>query len=100
MNTSFNYDAFLERLLALKAWIMSNIFVWENLIQILEQVSFLLVAWIVGTIMGRWIRRIILSRRKKRRRKGQIRHGNSGPVPGFAPSHFQHICALAEHSNH
>ena len=60
-----NYDAFHVRLLALKTWIVSNVFVWENLIQLLVQVSFLLVAWIVGTIVGRWLRRIILSRRKE-----------------------------------
>jgi len=47
MNSYLNYDAFLVRLQALKAWVMSNIFVWENLVQILEQVSILLVAWIV-----------------------------------------------------
>jgi len=64
MNSFLNYDAILARLLALKAWVISNIFVWENLVQILEQVSLLLLAWIVGTIIGRWLRRIILSRRK------------------------------------
>ena len=65
MNSFFSYDAFLVHWLAFKTWILTNIFVWENLVQILEQVSFLLVAWIVGTFMGRWIRRIILSRRKE-----------------------------------
>lgn len=65
MDSFFNYDALLVRLLALKNWVLSNIFVWENLVQILEQVALILAAWIVGAIMGRWLRRIILSRRKE-----------------------------------
>ena len=72
MNSFFSYDTFLVHWLAFKTWILTNIFVWENLVQILEQVSFLLVAWIVGTIMGRWIRRIILSRRKEDVVKGRF----------------------------
>ncbi len=72
MNSFLNYDAFLVRLLALKAWVMSNIFVWENLVQILEQVALILAAWIVGTIVGRWLRRIIISRRKEDVVKGKF----------------------------
>ncbi|MCP4576988.1 MAG: mechanosensitive ion channel [Deltaproteobacteria bacterium] len=72
MNSFFDYDAVLVRLLALKTWVISNIFVWENLVQILEQVSLLLVAWIVGTIIGRWLRRIILSRRKEEALKSKF----------------------------
>lgn len=65
MNSYLNIDALYKKLLALKAWAISNIFDWENLVQILEQFSLLLLAWIVGTIIGRWLRRIILSRRKE-----------------------------------
>lgn len=65
MNSFFNYDAFLERLLALKTWVMSNIFIWENLVKTLVQISVLLAAWIVGTIIGRWIRKMITSRVKE-----------------------------------
>jgi small-conductance mechanosensitive channel len=88
MNSFFNYDTFLVQLLALKTWVMSNIFVWENLVQILEQVSFLLVAWIVGSIMGRWIRRIILSRRKEDVVKGRFITGILGRFLDLLPLIF------------
>ena len=65
MDSFLNYDAFLERLLALKIWVMSNIFIWENLVKTLVQISVLLAAWVVGTIIGRWIRRMITSRVKE-----------------------------------
>ncbi len=60
----FNYDACLERLLAMKAWVWSNIFIWENIVQILVQISVLLAAWIIGTLIGRWTRKMITNRVK------------------------------------
>ncbi len=88
MKSFFSYDAFLVHWLAFKNWILTNIFVWENLLQILEQISFLLVAWIVGTIMGRWIRRIILSRRKEDARKGRFITGILGRFLDLLPLIF------------
>ena len=65
MNSYLDIDAFHKWLLALKDWIVSNVFIWENLIHLLVQISVLLGAWIVGTILGRWIRRIINARMKE-----------------------------------
>jgi small-conductance mechanosensitive channel len=65
MNSFFTYDAILVRLMALKNWVSSNVFIWENLVHLLVQGSVLLAALIAGTILGRWIRRIINARMKE-----------------------------------
>ena len=65
MNSYLNIDTLRERLLVLKDWVVSNVFRWENLVHLLVQVSVLLAAWIVGTLLGRWIRGMISDRMKK-----------------------------------
>ncbi|OQY44806.1 MAG: hypothetical protein B6240_09820 [Desulfobacteraceae bacterium 4572_87] len=62
MSSFLKHDAFLDRLSALKAWVLSNVFIWDNLVQILVQVSVLLGVWIVGTIIGRRLRKILTVR--------------------------------------
>ena len=86
MNSFLSYDAFLERLLALKAWILSNVFIWENLVQLLVQLSLLLSAWIVGTIIGRWIRRMVTNRIKESSLKSKY-------IMGFL-NRFLHLLPL------
>ncbi|MCD6294100.1 MAG: mechanosensitive ion channel [Deltaproteobacteria bacterium] len=65
MNSYLDIDTLHKRLLSLKDWIVSNVFIWENLVHLLVQISVLLAAWIIGTILGRWIRRIINARIKE-----------------------------------
>ena len=65
MNSFLNIDMLCEKLLAVKDWVVSNVFRWENLVHLLVQVSVLLAAWIVGTLLGRWIRGMITDRMKK-----------------------------------
>ena len=65
MDSFLNYDILVERTLTLKNWIVSNLFRWENLVHLLIQASVLLAAWIVGSLVGRWIRNIVNARIKE-----------------------------------
>ncbi len=65
MDTYFNLDMLQRRLMALKDWIVSNVFIWENLVHLLVQGSVLLGAWIVGTLLGRWVRKMVNARIKE-----------------------------------
>jgi len=65
MKSYLTIDVLQKRFHILKDLIISNIFVWENLVHLLVQISVLLGAWIVGTLLGRWIRKIINSRVKE-----------------------------------
>ncbi len=65
MDTYFNLDMLQKRLMALKDWIVSNVFIWENLVHLLVQGSVLLGAWIVGTLLGRWVRKMVNARIKE-----------------------------------
>jgi len=49
----------LQRFGELKHWIYHNIFVWENLFQLTLQVVVLLAARLVGTLVGRWLRKLV-----------------------------------------
>ena len=62
-----NYQNFQAWLISVKDWIFSNVFVfiWDNLIYILIQIGVLLGAWFVGTLTGRKIRKLILSRTRE-----------------------------------
>ena len=71
MNSFFNLDPLLQKLDELRNWVQINIFVWDNLIQITLQVAVLLVARLLGTIIGRWVRHVIKKKLK----------GNSIPYP-------------------
>ncbi|MCG6882042.1 MAG: hypothetical protein LJE96_23220, partial [Deltaproteobacteria bacterium] len=65
MKSYLTIDVLQKRFHILKDWIASNVFIWENLVHLLVQISVLLGAWIVGTLLGRWIRKIIDSRIKE-----------------------------------
>ncbi len=65
MTSYFTLDALKEKLFLLKDWIASNLFVWDNLVHLLVQIAVLLGAWILGSLLGRWIRRIINARTKE-----------------------------------
>jgi small-conductance mechanosensitive channel len=58
-----------QQIEALKDWIYHNIFVWENLIQLALQVVVLLAAWLVGTLIGRWFRKIVKNQLQERIRQ-------------------------------
>ena len=59
MNSFINLDPLFQRLVEFRNWVQINIFVRENLIQITLQVAVLLVARLLGTIIGRWLRHVI-----------------------------------------
>jgi small-conductance mechanosensitive channel len=59
VNKLFNLELILQRLVELKQWIYHNIFVWENFFQITLQAVVLLGARLVGTLVGRWFRKLI-----------------------------------------
>jgi small-conductance mechanosensitive channel len=58
VDTLFNLESMLQRLQELKQWIYHNIFVWDNLFQLILQVVILLAARLVGTLCGRWFRKL------------------------------------------
>ena len=88
MKSYLTIDALLKKFLQLKDWIISNIFVWENLVHILVQVLVLLGAWIVGTLLGRWIRRIINIRIKESSLKSKHATGFLNRLIGLLPLIF------------
>jgi small-conductance mechanosensitive channel len=69
VNTLFNLEMLHQQIEALKDWIYHNIFVWENLIQLALQVVVLLAAWLVGTLIGRWFRKIVKNQLQERIRQ-------------------------------
>ena len=69
VNTLFNLEMLHQQIEALKNWIYHNIFVWENLIQLALQVVVLLAAWLVGTLIGRWFRKIVKNQLQERIRQ-------------------------------
>ncbi len=88
MNSYLNIDTLHKRLLSLKDWIVSNVFIWENLVHLLVQISVLLAAWIIGTILGRWIRRIINARIKESSLKSRHATGFLTRFLGLLPLIF------------
>lgn len=71
MDSFFNLGVLLQRVEEVKEWIYLNIFVWDNLIQISLQIIILLIARLVGTLVGRWFRNIINNRFQERIRTYQ-----------------------------
>ncbi len=71
MNSFINLDPLFQKLIELRNWVQINIFVWENLIQITLQVVVLLVARLLGTIIGRWLRHVIKKKLQGNRLKYQ-----------------------------
>lgn len=88
MNSYLNIDTLHKKLLSLKDWIVSNVFIWENLVHLLVQISVLLAAWIIGTILGRWIRRIINARIKESSLKSRHATGFLTRFLGLLPLIF------------
>ena len=88
MNSYLDIDTLHKRLLSLKDWIVSNVFIWENLVHLLVHISVLLAAWIVGTILGRWIRRIINARIKESSLKSRHATGFLTRFLGLLPLIF------------
>ncbi|MCF8128309.1 MAG: mechanosensitive ion channel [Deltaproteobacteria bacterium] len=88
MNSYLNLDLFLKKLLGLKYWIVSNVFIWENLVHLLVQGGVLLGAWIVGTLLGRWVRKIINVRIKDSNLKSKHASGFLSRFIGLLPLIF------------
>ena len=88
MNSYLNLDTLHKKLLALKDWIASNVFIWENLVHLLVQGSVLLAAWIVGTLLGRWIRGMINARMKDSSVKSKHASGFLSRFIGLLPLIF------------
>jgi len=88
MNSFLNLDTLHKKLLALKDWIASNVFIWENLVHLLVQGSVLLAAWIVGTLLGRWIRGMINARMKDSSVKSKHASGFLSRFIGLLPLIF------------
>ena len=88
MESYLSMDALRERLLALKDWVASNVFIWENLVHLLVQTSVLLGAWIVGSLLGRWIRGLISARLKESTPKSRHISGFLSRFLGLLPLIF------------
>jgi len=88
MDSYFNLDMLQKKLLALKDWIVSNVFIWENLVQLLVQGGVLLGAWIVGTLLGRWVRGMINARMKESSPKSRHVSGFLNRLMGLLPLTF------------
>ena len=67
MNKILTYDYLYQQFELLKKWVLANVLVWENLSQIAIQVAALLLARIIGTLIGRWTRRFFEARLKARK---------------------------------
>lgn len=65
MNRFLDQNKLYDWLISLKDWVFSNVFVWDNLVHFLVQGGVLLGTWILGTIAGRWIRKLILARTRE-----------------------------------
>lgn len=88
MKSYLTLDALQEKLLVLKDWIISNVFIWENLVHLLIQISVLLGAWIVGILLGRWIRSMINTRLKEASLKSRHASGFLNRFLGLLPLIF------------
>lgn len=62
MDNLLNPEFYLTMLEMVKSWVISNIFVWENIAQIILQVVILLVVRVTGSLLGQWLRRTIRDR--------------------------------------
>jgi len=62
MDAVFTYAFFQQNFQLLKNWVISNVLIWENLVHVAVQVAALLLARLVGTLLGRWVRRFFESR--------------------------------------
>ena len=63
--TLLSPDQWLQSWTIAKQWVLENILVWKNLVQLLVQIGVLLVIRLFGTLIGRRIRRFFESRAKK-----------------------------------
>ena len=70
MNAVFDPEILHQWLQTARTWVMTHILVWENLIHIAVQVVVLLAARLVGSVLGRWLRRTVQNR------WGEVRIGN------------------------
>ena len=62
MNTIFNTELYAAWVLALKNWMLTHVLILDNLNQMAVQVAILLAVRLVGSIIGRWVRRIFTHR--------------------------------------
>jgi len=67
----FNFNIMHQRVAEAKEWIYLNIFVWDNLIQLSLQIVILLLARLVGSLIGRRFRKIIRNRFQEKVKKHQ-----------------------------
>ncbi len=88
MNAFLHYDAFRESLASAKTWVMTNIFIWENVLQSLAQISIILAAWIAGALIGRWVRKMILPRLEESSLKSRHIMGLLNRLAGLLPLIF------------
>jgi small-conductance mechanosensitive channel len=62
MDAFFTYDFFYQKFLVLEHWVLLTVFNWENLVHASVQIGALLIARLVGTLIGRRVRRFLDSR--------------------------------------
>ncbi len=62
MEAIFSAGFFYHKFQILKNWMLLNVLIWENVVQVSVQVVALLLARLVGTLLGRWVRRFFKSR--------------------------------------
>lgn len=62
MNAVFGPEMLGRWLEMTRTWVTTHILVWENLVHIAVQVAVLLVARLLGSVLGRWLRRAIQKR--------------------------------------
>ena len=62
MNAVFNKELLFQWFETARAWVMTHILIWENLIHIAVQVLVLLVARLLGSLIGRWLQGMIQNR--------------------------------------
>ena len=88
MESYLNLDMLQKKFVAMKDWIVSNVFIWDNLVHLLIQGSVLLGAWIVGTLLGRWVRNIINARIKESSLRSRHASGFLNRFIGLLPLIF------------
>ena len=102
MNSFFDFGSILslEQLAhhwtVIRQWVMQNILVWENLVQVFMQIGVLLLIRLLGTLFGRRIRAFVRPRMKKIRFRAYADSFFTKTDPPYSPP-AQHRVAMGGH---
>jgi small-conductance mechanosensitive channel len=70
MNAVFDPEILHQWFQTARTWVMTHILVWENLLHIAVQAAVLLAVRLIGSVLGRWLRRAV------QQRWGEVRTGH------------------------